>query len=304
VGLLSVNTNVSSLSELPSSAPSVRGYDVLASSFPAGVVAPVDVVVTDASFVPAVRDALARLPVTAGLGPVERSGTMARFDLVLAVAPTGARGFDAIRHLRAAAAAVAGDRAVIGGQTAQDLDVAATNHSDIFLVVPSVLAVVLFVLILVLRALAGPLILVATVVVSFGAALGITSAVIVPLLGLPGTDPSVPLLTFVFLVALGIDYNIFLLTRVREEVLRSDATTGVRAGVATTGGVLTSAGVILAGTFSVLAVLPIVASREIGIVVAVGILADTFLVRTILVPALAVDVGPRFWWPTRVRRGS
>jgi RND superfamily putative drug exporter len=128
--------------------------------------------------------------------------------------------------------------------------------------------------------------------------------VFVPLLHLPGTDPSVPLLTFVFLVALGIDYNIFLLTRVREEVVHSDATAGVRSGVATTGGVLTSAGVILAGTFSVLAILPIVASREIGIVVAIGILADTFLVRTILVPALAVDLGPRFWWPTRVRRGS
>ena len=304
VGLLSVNTNVASLSELPSSAASVQGYRLLASSFPAGEVSPVDVVVTDARLVPAVRRALGRQPVTARMGPVERAGAMARFDLVLDVAPTGERAFDAIRRLRAAATTVAGDHVVIGGQTAQDLDTATTNHTDTFVVVPSVLAVVLLVLALVLRALVGPLILVATVVVSFGAALGITSAVLVPLLGLPGTDPSVPLLTFVFLVALGIDYNIFLLTRVREEVLRSDATAGVRTGVTTTGGVLTSAGVILAGTFSVLAILPIVASREIGLVVAIGILADTFLVRTVLVPALAVDLGPRFWWPTRVRRGA
>ena len=304
IGLLSINTNVASLSELPSSAQSVQGYDRLAAAFPAGEVSPVDVVVTDASLVPAVRTALGRLPVTASLGPVERAGNMARFDLVLGIAPTGTRAFDAIRSLRAAAAQVAGDRVVVGGQTAQDLDVASTNHRDTFVVVPSVLAVVLLVLILVLRALIGPLILVATVVVSFGAALGIASAVFVPLLHLPGTDPSVPLITFVFLVALGIDYNIFLLTRVREEVLRSDATAGVRRGVASTGGVLTSAGVILAGTFSVLAILPIVASREIGIVVAIGILADTFLVRTVLVPALAVDLGPRFWWPTRVQRGG
>ena len=117
---------------------------------------------------------------------------------------------------------------------------------------------------------------------------------------MPGIDPTVPLLTFVFLVALGIDYNIFLLTRIREEVLRWGPVTGVRIGVASTGGVLTSAGIVLAGTFSVLAILPVVASREIGIVVALGVLADTFLVRTILVPTLAADLGARFWWPTRV----
>jgi RND superfamily putative drug exporter len=123
--------------------------------------------------------------------------------------------------------------------------------------------------------------------------------VVVPLLHLPGIDPTVPLLTFVFLVALGVDYNIFLLTRVREEVLRRGAVAGVDTGVASTGAVLTSAGVILAGTFSVLAVLPIVASREIGIVVAIGVLADTFLVRTILVPMLMADMKSRFWWPSR-----
>jgi RND superfamily putative drug exporter len=144
------------------------------------------------------------------------------------------------------------------------------------------------------------LVVVATVVVTFAAALGLASAIFVPLLGLPGIDPTVPLLTFVFLVALGVDYNIFLLTRVREEVKRDGITIGVRNGVASTGGVLTSAGLILAGTFSVLAILPIVASREIGIVVAIGVLADTFLVRTILLPMLVADLGTRFWWPTQV----
>ena len=169
---------------------------------------------------------------------------------------------------------------VIGGQTAEDLDTATASHHDTLFVVPAALAVVLLVLWLVLRAVLGPLVVVATVVVTFAAALGLGSAIFVPLLGLPGIDPTVPLLTFVFLVALGVDYNIFLLTRVREEVKRHGVTDGVRNGVASTGGVLTSAGIILAGTFSVLAILPIVASREIGIVVALGVLADTFLVRT------------------------
>ncbi len=300
VGLFSVDTSVSSLSEIPASAPSAQGYALLAGSFPPGEVSPVDVVVTDAAEVPAVRRALAALPVTAAEGPVQRAGPLARFDLVLAVSPTGTSGFAAIGALRAAARVVAGDHVVIGGQTAQDVDIAAASHRDIVVVVPAVLAVVLVVLWLVLRALLGPLLVVVTVVVTFVAALGIASALFVPLLHLPGLDPTVPLLTFVFLVALGIDYNIFLLTRVREEVLRRGSTAGVHEGVASTGGVLTSAGVVLAGTFAVLALLPVVASREIGIVVAIGVLADTFLVRTILVPTLAADVGRWFWWPTRL----
>ncbi len=299
VGLFTVNTNVSSLSELPRSAASVQGYDLLQKTFPAGEVSPVDVVVTGTHYLPNVLNVLKKSPVTALVGPVERSHSMAHFALVLNVAPTGNAGFAAIRELRKSTSAVAPDHVLIGGQTAEDLDTAAASHRDILLIVPLVLAVVLVVLLVVLRALLGPTLVIVTVVVSFGAALGLTSATLVPLLNLPGVDPTVPLLTFVFLVALGTDYNIFLLTRVREEVIRRGSSEGVSAGVASTGGVLTSAGVILAGTFSVLAILPIVASRELGIVVAVGVLADTFLVRTILVPTLAADLGRRFWWPTR-----
>jgi RND superfamily putative drug exporter len=300
IALITVDTNVSSLSELSTSAASVQGYALLEGNFPAGEVSPVDVVVTDPASLPAVRNALARLPVTATLGPTEHAAGMARFDLILSVRPTGNVGFAAVRALRHAAAAVAGNRVLIGGQTAEDLDTATASHHDTLLIVPAALAVVLLVLWLVLRAALGPLVVVATVVVTFAAALGLGSAIFVPLLGLPGIDPTVPLLTFVFLVALGVDYNIFLLTRVREEVKRHGITEGVRNGVASTGGVLTSAGIILAGTFSVLAILPIVASREIGIVVAIGVLADTFLVRTILLPMLVADLGPRFWWPTKV----
>ncbi len=302
IGLFTVNTNVSALSELPSSAPSVQGYQLLQKTFPAGEVSPADVVVTDARYLSSVRSALGHSPVTAALGPVERAGSMARFDLVLAVKPTGSQGFRAIQELRAKASEVAGDHVVIGGQTAQDLDTAGAAHHDTLVIVPAVLGVVLLVLWLVLRALLGPALVIVSVVVSFGAALGLTAAILVPLLNLPGVDPTVPILTFVFLVALGTDYNIFLLTRIREEVLREGIVSGVRAGVASTGSVLTSAGVILAGTFAVLAILPIVASRELGIVVAVGVLADTFLVRTILVPTLVADLGSKFWWPTRTAK--
>ncbi len=300
IALITVDTNVSSLSELSSSAASVQGYDLLEGNFPAGEVSPVDVVVTDSAYLPVVRNALSKLPVTAALGPAEHAGDMARFDLILSVKPTGNEGFAAIRELRQAAGAVTGNHVLVGGQTAEDLDTAIASHHDTLFIVPAALAVVLIVLWLVLRAVLGPLVVVATVVVTFAAALGLASAIFVPLLGLPGIDPTVPLLTFVFLVALGVDYNIFLLTRVREEVKRDGITDGVRNGVASTGGVLTSAGVILAGTFSVLAILPIVASREIGIVVAIGVLADTFLVRTILLPTLVADMGTRFWWPTKV----
>ena len=299
VAVLTVNTNVTSLSELPPSSQSVEGYKLLEGNFPAGEVSPVDVVVTDARYLPAVQRALTHQAVTAAMGAPEQAAGMARFDLVLSVDPNGGTGFAAVRQLRAAASAVAGDHVVIGGQTAEDLDTAIASHHDTVFIVPAALAVVLLVLWVLLRAILGPLLVVVTVVATFGAALGLASAVVVPLLHLPGTDPTVPLLTFVFLVALGVDYNIFLLTRVREEVLRLGPTAGVDAGVSSTGGVLTSAGVILAGTFSVLAILPIVASREIGIVVAIGVLADTFLVRTILVPMLIADLGSRFWWPSR-----
>ncbi len=299
IGLFRANTNIGSLSELPPSSPSAQGYALLAGNFPPGEVSPVDVVVTDLGRVAAVRRALRGLPVTASVGPVQRGATMARFDLVLAVNPSGEGGFHAINTLRAAAAKVAPGEVLIGGQTAQDLDTATASHRDILVIVPTVVTLVLVVLWTVLRALVGPLLVVGVMVTTFAAALGITSVLFVPLLHLPGLDPTVPLLTFVFLMALGTDYSIFLLVRMREEVMRQGALEGVRAAVANTGGVLTSAGIVLAATFAVLAVLPVVASREIGIVVALGVVIDTFLVRTVVLPILAADLRRWFWWPSR-----
>ena len=149
------------------------------------------------------------------------------------------------------------------------------------------------ILILLLRALVAPLLLIGTVILSFAAALGVALVVFDVIFGFPGVDPSLPLFAFIFLVALGIDYNIFLMARVREETLRHGTRQGMLRGLAVTGGVITSAGIVLAGTFSVLAVLPLVFLTEIGFVIAFGVLLDTFIVRSVLVPALAFDIGPR-----------
>ena len=162
----------------------------------------------------------------------------------------------------------------------------------------------LVILIVLLRALVAPALLVATVVVSYLAALGASSVIFTKLFGFAGTDPSFPLLAFLFLVALGVDYNIFLMARVREEAPRHGTQEGMLRGLAVTGGVITSAGIVLAGTFLVLGVLPLVALTEISFVVALGVLLDTTLVRSVLVPALVLDLGPRIWWPSRASTES
>lgn len=164
--------------------------------------------------------------------------------------------------------------------------------------------VVLVVLILLLRALVAPLLLLATVVLSYFAALGASNLLFESVFGFAGVDWSIPLMGFVFLVALGIDYNIFLMHRVREEALRIGRTRGVLEGLTSTGGVITSAGVVLAATFAVFAVLPLVTMAQMGVIVGIGVLLDTFLVRTVLVPALALDLGRRFWWPGRLSAGG
>jgi RND superfamily putative drug exporter len=169
-------------------------------------------------------------------------------------------------------------------------------------IIPLTLAIVLLILMALLRALVAPFILLATVVLSFGAALGVSALVFDHVFGFAGADTSLPLFVFVFLVALGIDYNIFLMTRVREEALRSGPRRGALTGLAATGGVITSAGVVLAGTFAVLGTLPVTALAEIGFAVAFGILLDTIVVRLVLVTALNLDLGRWMWWPGKLAR--
>jgi RND superfamily putative drug exporter len=169
-------------------------------------------------------------------------------------------------------------------------------------IIPIILVVILVVLGALLRAVVAPILLVLSVVLSFAATLGTSALVFNHLLHFPGADPSVPLYAFVFLVALGVDYNIFLMTRVREESRRDGTRDGVRRGLAVTGGVITSAGVVLAATFSALSVIPILFLAQIAFIVGFGVLLDTLVVRSLLVPALAYDIGPLIWWPSRLSR--
>ena len=195
-----------------------------------------------------------------------------------------------------------GDDVLVGGFTALNVDVQAASKRDRVVIIPLVLLVILVVLCLLLRSLVAPLLLVATVVLSFAATLGVCAVMFRHVFGFAGADSSFPLFAFVFLVALGIDYNIFLMTRVREESLRLGTRAGTLHGLALTGGVITSAGVVLAATFSVLGVLPLVFLAEIGFAVAFGVLLDTLIVRSLLVPALTLEIGPRVWWPSALAR--
>lgn len=206
-----------------------------------------------------------------------------------------------VREVRRAVSGVAGADALVGGQAALTLDTLDAAAHDRDVVIPVVLVVTTLIIGLVLRALLATLVLLATVVVSFTATLGVCALVFNHVFHFAGADPSFPLFAFIFLVALGVDYNIFLMTRVREEILRDELTRGIARGLAATGGVITSAGVVLAATFGVLGVVPLVALAEVGFAVAFGVLLDTLVVRTALLPALVAEIGPRAWWPTQVR---
>ncbi len=206
---------------------------------------------------------------------------------------------DTVQRLRSDLDAVSPD-ALVGGQSATSLDVLQASSRDLKVIVPTILLVIFVVLALLLRSLVAPLLLVAANVVSFGATIGISALVFDHVFGFDGGDPAIPLYGFVFLVALGIDYSIFLMTRVREESTVRGTRPGILVGLAVTGGVITSAGIVLAATFSALAVLPLTFLVQIAFIVAFGVLLDTFVVRSLLVPAAAYDIGPRVWRPARL----
>ena len=215
--------------------------------------------------------------------------------------PYSTEAFDLVEPIRDAADGAA-DGTLVGGASAVEFDVREAAAWDSKVIPPIVLLVVFLILVLLLRAVIAPLVLVGTVILSFLAALGVGYFVFDVVFGFPGSDPSLPLFAFVFLVALGVDYNIFLLARAREETVKHGTREGMLRALAVTGGVITSAGIVLAGTFSVLAVLPLVFLTEIGFVVAFGVLLDTFLVRSVLVPALVLQIGPKVWWPSALAK--
>ncbi|MEV7646284.1 MMPL family transporter [Arthrobacter sp. NPDC089319] len=193
-------------------------------------------------------------------------------------------------------------QALVGGVTAVALDTNVTAQADLLKITPMVLSVILLILILLLRSILAPVLLILSVALSYLTALGVSALVFNHVFGFPGADATVPLYGFVFLVALGIDYNIFLMTRVREESLRLGTRPGILRGLGSTGGVITSAGVVLAATFAALGVIPILFLGQLAFIVALGVLLDTVLVRSLLIPALSYDIGPNIWWPSKLAR--
>jgi RND superfamily putative drug exporter len=304
LGTLTLDDDLTTANLFRGSVESVEGQRLLEQSFPAGASAPAVVLVTEKSRVDAALDAARSAPGVASVAEPELGEPGARFDVVLEADPFGEEGFAAIEPLRQALRGIVGASALVGGASAEEADLRTAVARDTKLLVPLVLLVVLAILVLLLRALIAPVLLIGTVVLSFAAALGASLLLFELVADFPGEDPSYPLFAFIFLVALGVDYNIFLMARVREEALALPTREAMRVGLAVTGGVITSAGIVLAGTFSVLAVLPLVALTQIGITVALGVLLDTFVVRSVLVPALTFELGERVWWPSALARRS
>ncbi len=231
--------------------------------------------------------------------------TVVRGDVLLQATLTDAADSNAaaatVREVRTLLGEMA-PAALVGGVTATAIDTNDASIRDRNLIIPVVLVVIVVILMLLLRSVLAPVLLVASTLLSYGTALGVAALVFNGLFKFPGAEAAVPLYGFVFLVALGIDYNIFLMTRVREEALAHGTRPGMLRGLAITGGVITSAGIVLAATFAALSVIPILFLVQIAFIVAFGVLLDTFVVRTLLVPALMYDIGPAIWWPSRLAR--
>lgn len=294
---------------------SVAGGDVLAQHFPAGQVEPVRVFLPEeeldevlpavletegiSSAAPVTQGGQAGGPAAAEAPPLVVDGVV-QVQAVTTVASDTREAVDVVDRLRERVHEVSPD-VLVGGSAAEALDTQRTSARDLRVIVPTVLVVILVVLVFLLRAVVAPVLLMVANVLSFGATLGIGALVFNHVLDFPGADAVVPLYAFVFLVALGIDYSIFLMTRVREEALVHGTRSGVRRGLAVTGGVITSAGVVLAATFGALAVLPLLFLVQLAFLVALGVLIDTLVVRTLLVPGLIHDLGRASWWPWRTR---
>ncbi len=286
---------------------SVTGQEVLAEHFPAGSGSPVQIIAPQAK----AEQVLATVKSVGGVASAfvgEAPGVPPKVvdgNVLVQATLTPAADSPAaevvVETLRDSLDTVGPD-VLVGGSTAVNFDVRQASQRDLRAIIPAILAVVFLVLMLLLRSLVAPVILVVANVISFAATLGVAALVFNHVFEFPGSDPATPLYAFVFLVALGIDYSIFLMTRVREESAERGTRPGVIVGLAVTGGVITSAGIVLAATFSALSVIPLVFLVQIAFIVAFGVLLDTLVVRSLLVPAFAYDLGRRVWWPSRLDR--
>ena len=293
-----IQVGLSSTEQFREKPEAVYGQEVLAKAFPAGETTPATVIVNNDFIdqaVTAAQGATGVSSVTIG----ETDGTITALSVVLDSTSGSEGAYESIKSLREDLAGIQGANALVGGLDAESLDVKTAYENDQRLVIPLILILVFIVLVLLLRSILAPVLLLVTVVGSFFASMGASWWVFTNILGLPALDLSVFLYSFLFLVALGVDYNIFLVSRAQEEAVKSGTRQGMIKALSATGGVITSAGILLAAVFAVLGVLPLIALFQIGIIVCIGVLLDTLLVRTVVVPALTFMAGDKFWWPRK-----
>lgn len=302
LGLLGTRIGLSQTEQFRTPSEAAAGLETAAEHYPAGVTDPVTIVTrtgTEMQVVESIQD-------VQGVVSAQQAGDSgtgwSRVTVVLDAAPATDASEASIIDLREAVDSVPGSEALVGGSVAEAVDTSQGNLRDLALIAPLILLVVFVVLILVLRSLVAPLLVITATVLSSLAALGLGTFVTTQILGFPGLDVSVPLYSFLFLVALGVDYSIFLTIRAREEAATHATREAMVRAVALTGGVITSAGVVLASVFVVLGVLPLIVLTQVGVIVALGVLLDTFVVRTLVVPALFTLVGDKVWWPGNPRR--
>ena len=296
VGIGQIDSGLSTSDQFIKKPEAIAAAQRLAQSFPAGSSDPV-VVITRGDG-QEVADAAAAVDGVASAQVTNSGNGLTRVDVVLDAGPGTDAAAQGVRDVRTALADTGGT--YVGGSEAQAIDAADAAARDRLIILPLILGLVFVALILLLRSLVAPVILVLTVVATYLAALGAAWWVFTGVLGFEALDVTAPLTSFLFLVALGVDYNIFLVTRAREEAAGHGSREGMLRALAATGGVITSAGILLAAVFAVLGVLPLVVLAQIGAIICIGVLLDTLVVRTVLVPAIAVLLGDRFWWPRKV----
>jgi len=297
-GLTTLNVGLSQNDRFIVKPEAVLGQERIAEAFSAGSTAPAAVLIP-AGDVDAVLAGVLDVNgvVESRLGPANND--IAQIDVILDADPESQRAFDIVAGLRLALDDLGDGSGLVGGIDAEGLDLRDAQQRDQNLVIPLILVLVLVVLVVLLRALVAPLLLLVAVVASYFSAVGIGSLLFTTVFGFSGVDTTVLLFSFIFLVALGVDYSIFLVTRAKEEVPKLGTSEGMIRALASTGGVITSAGILLAAVFAVLGVLPLIALTQVGVIVCIGVLIDTLLVRTIIVPAMTFIAKDRFWWPRR-----
>ena len=297
-GVSGIQVGLASTDRFLKTPEAVVGQQVLAEAFPAGSTSPT-IVVAKSAQAEEVKALVENVDGVASVSIGESNGTITQLNVILDAEGQSEEAYAAINLIRDEVDKATGAEAKVGGLDAQALDVKDAYAHDQLIVIPLILILVFIVLVILLRSFVAPVLLLATVVASFFASMGAGWLIFTSVLGFPALDLSVFLFSFLFLVALGVDYNIFLVTRAKEEAEKVGTRQGMIKALSATGGVITSAGVLLAAVFAVLGVLPLVALAQIGVIVCIGVLLDTLLVRTVIVPALAFMTGKKFWWPLK-----